>query len=66
MQVDNEIEILERKLLIVKENVKLFDLTRGQEKFVLVYLDVVDSYLDKCLDALNYESYREQLREMED
>jgi hypothetical protein len=60
------IEILQRKLVGLKDTVSRKKISPGQSMFMDTYLHVVSEYLDRSLDLMDENKYREALLEIED
>lgn len=63
--IDNNIDIFNRKLLDLKEAIKLGKVTKGQLKFIEVYMNIALEHLDKSLDILDKKKYEELLLELD-
>ena len=65
-ELQSNIDILQRKLVQLKDNIiKDKGLSRGQIHFLDAYLTVVDDYINKSLDILDDDKYREALLELD-
>ena len=64
--VSDNITILQRKLVGLKDSVNMFKVSKGKAHFMKVYLDVISEYIDKSLDLLDEDKYREALKELDD
>jgi len=62
----NNIDVLQRKLVGLKDAIYYKTISKGQAKFVQVYIEVMSEYIEKSLDALDVDKYREALEELED
>lgn len=64
--IEENIVTLQRKLVGLKDSVKRHELSRARAKFMNTYLEIIFEYINKSLDILNEDKYREALRELEE
>ena len=60
------IDVLQRKLVGLKSAIYHKTTSKGQAKFIQVYIEVISEYIEKSLDALDVDKYKEALIELED
>ena len=63
--LSENIDVLQRRLTGLKDTINKRELSKGQAKFIKVYLDVISEYTDKGLDIFDENKYREALIELE-
>lgn len=54
--------VLQRKLVGLGDAINRRSISAGQERFLMTYLEVVSEYIEKGLDILDENKYREELR----
>ncbi len=57
----NNVDVINRKLLKLKNSITTAELTKGQYKFINMYIDIIDEYVEKSLDILDVNYYKEAL-----
>jgi len=57
---------IQRKIVDLRDKISRKKLSKGQEKFLFVYMDMVGIYLEKSFDVLDLEHYKELLLEIEE
>jgi hypothetical protein len=62
----NNITVLQRKLLGLKDSLGKFELSNGQTRFIQIYLETIDDYIEKGLSIMDEEKYKEVLIDLED
>ena len=62
----SDIDVLQRKLKSLRDALHRTKVSKGQEKFLLPYLEIVDEFLGKSFDILNAETYKEQLIQLDE
>lgn len=65
-QLIKNITILQRNLAGLKDAVTFRNITKGQEAFMNVYLGIISDHINKSLDLLDSDKYREVLLSLED
>ena len=65
-QLIKNITILQRNLVGLKDAVTFRNITKGQETFMNVYLDIISDHINKSLDLLDNDKYREMLLSIEE
>lgn len=63
-QLLDNITILQRKLVGLKDTIGKKTLSPGQIRFISVYLNIISEYIDKNLDLLDENKYKEILKEI--
>ena len=61
-----DIDVLQRNLTGLKDAIYRRPISSGQERFLMTYLEVISDYVNKGLDILDEDKYREELKLMED
>ena len=64
--IKNNINIIDRSLVNLKDLVAARKISKGQEAFINTYLSVVVEYINKSIDIFDADYYREQLEELDD
>jgi hypothetical protein len=55
------IEILQRNLTTLRDLLYREQISKGQERFVMVYLEGIQEFIDKSVGILNRDKYLEEL-----
>lgn len=58
--------ILQRKLKGLGDSIFRRPISAGQERFLMTYLEMIDEFVEKGLDIIDEDKYREVLAELED
>lgn len=61
-----DINVLQRKLTGLRDSIYRGPLSSGQERFIRAYLEIVSDYIEKGLDIIDEDKYREQLKLLDD
>jgi len=64
--IRNNIDILARKLVALRDNVIIMEVSKGQETFINMYLELLDENLNKALEILDRKKYHEAVSELLD
>lgn len=64
--ITDNITILQRRLVGLKDSVNLTSIGKGEASFMFVYLNIISEYIDKSLDLLDEDKYRELLKELDE
>lgn len=64
--IEDNIVTLQRKLVGLKDSVSGVELSRARAKFMNTYLEIIFEYINKSLDILDEDKYREALRDLDD
>ena len=62
----SDIDILQRKLTGLKDAMSRRPLSAGQERFIMTYLEMISDFIDKGLDILDENKYREELKMLDE
>jgi hypothetical protein len=60
-----DINVLQRKLTGLKDSIYRKPISPGQERFIRTYLEIISEYIEKGLDVVDEDKYREQLKLLE-
>lgn len=64
--IKNNIDILSRKLVALSDNISIMDISKGQETFINMYLQLVDEYVSKAIEILDRKKYNETVELLSD
>jgi hypothetical protein len=64
-ELNINIEIMNRKLLELKDYIKTNNISKGQIKFIEVYMSVALDQINKSLNILDKNKYKEVLTELD-
>jgi len=63
--IKGNIDIIERKLVQIKDLLIARNTSLGQQAFINTYLGVTVDYLERTIDIFDADYYKEQLKELD-
>jgi len=64
--IKNNLDIIARKLVILRDNIHIMDISKGQETFINMYIELIDEYTGKAIDILDRKKYHEAVESLSD
>lgn len=64
-QVSDSLTTIQRNIVTLKSGVERHELSKGQAKFLEVYLDIINDHIKKSVDVLDIKKYKDMLEELE-
>ena len=65
-KIKQNIDITIRKLVALKDNLDIMEITKGQETFINTYIGLTHEYAVASLELLDRKKYNEALIDLED
>lgn len=64
--IKRNIDVVIRKLVALKDNIDIIEVSKGQETFINTYIGLSHEYAQEALDILDRKKYHEKLVKLDD
>ena len=60
------IDVLSRNLKSLRDRLHRTTISKGQERFIMTYFEVIDEFIGKSFDIMDKDRYHEELKNMDE